>query len=379
MVKCEGDATMVKCEGDATMVKCEGDATMVKCEGDATLIEGEGDGTVVKYKSNGTLVEYGSDGTMVECERRGSVTRLLQECVELYTPPTPLHHPPPHPDCWDEARRPLRQDKDKHLASTRLAKKPAPQTQTKTERKNVAEIPVGKEKTHPPITRVSNTSNAKKTTGDPVKKNTSKVTVGPGRPAAKKKTSSEKSGSKSVASTDQDTPLKPRPMAMGGCSGAYHRAVQEVRRVPPEDSVVQLGHPGDDHLILYQTPANHHAINTSSFTVAMAASKMRSLGQRKSVTSHHGVCVGPWDDDSDRTSLAPSTLGVRSVERPKPGRKLFEDAYVFTWSQPILTADSSDFTITFDKPKKVTTSNSAFIYREALNPHLVIQRLGDEG
>ncbi|KAK8746662.1 hypothetical protein OTU49_017126, partial [Cherax quadricarinatus] len=221
-------------------------------------------------------------------------------------------------------------------------------------------------KTHPPITRVSNTSNAKKTTGDPVKKNTSKVTVGPGRPAAKKKTSSEKSGSKSVASTDQDTPLKPRPMAMGGCSGAYHRAVQEVRRVPPEDSVVQLGHPGDDHLILYQTPANHHAINTSSFTVAMAASKMRSLGQRKSVTSHHGVCVGSWDDDSDRTSLAPSTLGVRSVERPKPGRKLFEDAYVFTWSQPILTADSSDFTITFDKPKKVRVVRVGKVRRKSV-------------
>lgn len=50
---------------------------------------------------------------MGEGERRGSVTDLLQDSVDLYVPPSPRHHPPPNPDCWSDPSRVPKHDRSK--------------------------------------------------------------------------------------------------------------------------------------------------------------------------------------------------------------------------------------------------------------------------
>lgn len=63
---------------------------------------------------------------------RGSVTELLLSSLELYRPPSPSHHPPPEPDCWEESRRVLRPEKDKLVTNTRLTNPGSP-SQRRTE------------------------------------------------------------------------------------------------------------------------------------------------------------------------------------------------------------------------------------------------------
>ncbi|KAG7157770.1 hypothetical protein Hamer_G021458 [Homarus americanus] len=266
-----------------------------------------------------------------EDERRGSVTGLLQSCVDLYTPPSPRHHPPPEPDCWEEGRRTLRQDKTKPLPNPRpiIKKDDPPLLPTPPQKKNersdaTAEMTVGKKKTSPGhLTRKTSTSALKKTDGGgKVGKHKGKVTVGPDKQVESGKSVTE------VAAADDPAP-KPRPIVMGGCSGAYQRAVREVRGATPDDSVVLLGLPGDDNVILHPTQPDQLPINIRSFTVAMAASKMKALGLRKGATTKQVVSAGRRDDHSERASS----------RKPE--------------SQPILAADNRAFSITFDKPKKV--------------------------
>nr|XP_045595236.1 uncharacterized protein LOC123756198 [Procambarus clarkii] len=284
---------------------------------------------------------------MVEQERRGSVTQLLLECVQLYAPPSPNHYPPPDPDCWDDARRPPRQDKSKQLPIISRPRNYDQREHTQMIRKDARiERAVNKHEaaTLLPPEPLSNTDNVNNTDGD-----MTKVAVAPGGPAGRGTTSGQ----------------KPKGV-MSGCSGAYQQAVLEVRGPMPDESVVMLGLPGDEPVILHHHHhhQDHQTINTCSFRVAMAASKMKSVGLR--VTRHQVVSSGGRDDASDTTSLSRSMVGGRRHDRPRTGKKVFEDAYVMTWSQPILTADGSDFSITFNKPKKVRVVRVGKVRRRSL-------------
>ncbi|KAK3872586.1 hypothetical protein Pcinc_022345 [Petrolisthes cinctipes] len=171
-------------------------------------------------------------------------------------------------------------------------------------------------------------------------------------------------------STDQvNVPSKPHFRVMAGCSGAYQQAVREVRGSTPDTSVVVLGvldnnntNTGSTTTSQQPNKASPH-FNTRTFTVAIAAAKMRSLGLRRSGTAKVS-CAGPDplpeppkdNTGSDQMHTPDSSLLAvqRKPEstRPRGSKKVFEDAYVVTWSQSVLPADQSDFNITFNKPRK---------------------------
>ncbi|XP_071550979.1 uncharacterized protein [Panulirus ornatus] len=308
-------------------------------------------------------------------ERRGSVTSLLRKCVATYTQASPLQHPPPEPDCWDEARRPPRQAR--FAANNRL--------QRKTERTSVtAEVAPGKKDVKQTESNQMKSGNIfhKSDENKTVTKDTTKLSSS--SVVAQKKSPNETIGVKAIEATaaiqqtgnpDIQPQVKRRPRVMGGCSGAYQRAVRKVRGEAPVDSVVLLGLPGEDQVTLHHAEPSQHSFCTSSFTVAIAATKMKALGLRKGTVNRKVVSSGGRDDDSEHTS---PLLGGRRPERPRIGKKMFEDAYVATWSQPILPADDKDFNITFEKPKKVRVVRVGKLRRKSLGSEVPLPPEGEE-
>ncbi|XP_063863893.1 uncharacterized protein LOC135102539 isoform X1 [Scylla paramamosain] len=332
---------------------------------------------------------------MSEGSRRGSVTDLLQCSVDLYVPPSPRHHPPPDPDCWGDSGRAAKHEKNKPADAVRsdpssvsdIVKtaqsqvmgqrgeklKVGEQTQNSSRVSDVkvsahskaeTEVKAAKEKSKPGIKprrpKPGSGLDQTKPRGAATEK---------GRPGAKSdKTSLQghKATSKSVQGPDEDSslpaPSKPRRAAMTGCSGAYQHAVKAVRGASPEGSVVMLGSVGEQEKPPSPTPAPNQNVNKLSFTIAMAATKMKSLCLRASPRSGHmqGSISIREDAETSSVSLTPSSLqSTKKTQRQRPGRKMFEDAYVITWSQPVLHADQADFRITFDKPKKSPEPPSA--------------------
>nr|XP_027220803.1 uncharacterized protein LOC113813059 [Penaeus vannamei] len=266
----------------------------------------------------------------MESGRRGSVTALLQQAPEYYSPPSPSDYPEPEADCWDDLR-PRQRKAQKRRTSEAKAKKEESAGEEAAEgaaaKKKEKDKGVGKKgalSTAALLGPKKGAAEAKKEEGG----------KGKNKKAAK---TGKKQGEQDGDENGQENP-PPQPVFMRGCSSAYQKAVEQVRGTAVVANIVVLGMPGGDsgQRKEMQKLLSSSQMDRSSF-VAMAASRMRMKGTKE-------------DDDLAEFVAFPKEL--KKQEKPRQGKKLFEDAYINTWSHSILPADESLFAITFNSAEK---------------------------
>ncbi|XP_064104280.1 uncharacterized protein LOC135214107 [Macrobrachium nipponense] len=273
---------------------------------------------------------------MTAPERRGSVTVILQNASSYCLVTSPREPTKLQPDCWDEGavRREEENGAPDEAAAPeggapdggKRAAKRDPQSSSPTKSKTQ-----GKRKEEPTRVRSSSSSSspssAKRKEEDVGKRGAGEGNL---RKQSLKKRIKEDPQEESSPVADQYEKVYD---LMVGRSEVYSQVVEALRKSCGKSKVL-LGLPDSpkEQIVLreFSLDENVHRISRSSFTVAVAAAKMRLHYER---------------------ALALRAKSKRH-DRGRHGKKVFEDAFVTTWSQPILSASKQGFSITFEKAKK---------------------------
>ncbi|XP_068208691.1 uncharacterized protein [Palaemon carinicauda] len=258
---------------------------------------------------------------MSNTERRGSVTIILQNASSYCLVTSPREATELQPDCWDEG------------SSKREQKTPSEESNAPEEGKIVDDATDLSSSTMEGEKKEEHTKvkgEEKKSSSSPKRKDDSVV---------KREDSVRKERQKKMGENVEEE--SPQLMdgyekvydLMVGRSDVYSQVVEALRKSCTKSEVL-LGLPESpkEQVVLreFSLDESVHKISRSSFTVAIAAAKMRLHYER---------------------SLALRTRNKRH-DRGKHGKKIFEDAFVTTWSQPILSASKHGFSITVEKTKK---------------------------
>ncbi|XP_047483046.1 uncharacterized protein LOC125035029 [Penaeus chinensis] len=267
----------------------------------------------------------------MEGERRGSVTALLQQAPEYYTPPSPGDYPEPEADCWDDLRPRQRKAQKRRTSEAKAKKEESDEAaEGAAAKKKEKDKGAGKKVAPSPAALLGQ----KKGPAEAKKEDGGK---GKSKKAAK---NGRKQGEQADGDENGQGNPPPQPVFMRGCSSAYQKAVEQVRGTAVVASIVVLGLPADSGRGKdMRKLLSSSQMDTSSF-VAVAASRMRMKGAK---------------EEEDPAEFAALPKELKKQEKPRQGKKLFEDAYINTWSHSILPADESLFAITFNTTEKQPT------------------------